>query len=111
MADEPNPIVVPLALAHIVMLATQHHKAMKALDEARSLLNDANALCKDCDGNMSIQIEREDAATDALVSVLDLRCPCSKPFGVPRRLTVLDLMARSCPKCGAKIIIEGASHE
>jgi hypothetical protein len=113
MADEPTPIIVPAVLTKAYMAARTHGRRAEALS---SIMNDDDVwgdVCKDCCQVLESHKDRAESVQYALVRAMDIRCPC-RPNLIskqPRELTCDEVLDGKCAKCGAKIVVEGASHE
>lgn len=114
MADEPTTtIIVPAALARAYQAARAQGRraaAIHAIMDERDVWGD---LCEDCCTVMDTQKDRAEAVQYALVQAMDLRCPCRDNMisKQPRELSCEEVLDGACKRCGAKIVIEGASHE
>ena len=112
MADEPT-IIVPAALSRAFYAARVQGRraaAIRAIMDDRDVCGD---LCEDCCTVMETHRDRAEAVQYALVQAMDLRCPCRDNMisKQPRELSCEEVLDGSCKRCGAKIVIEGASHE
>lgn len=109
MADETLPVVLA-SDAKILDALKRHHAAMKAfelvLEEVQEELSQSDVSI------LEAGVERHDACAKAMADLLNVRCGCLNRNANDRKvLGVGDLVVGRCIRCGAKIIIEGASHE
>ncbi len=110
MADG-NIIIVPAGFGHALFVLEKHVKAAEELTAAITAINEYRV---DLDDDAMAAIEQErfrhSVAADAIADALQITCP--KHLGVGARiLGPIEIVAGACMRCGAKIVVEGASHE
>lgn len=111
MADETT-IIVPSALERAYQAARAQGRraaAIRAIMDERDVCGD---LCEDCCTVMETHKDRAEAVQYALVQAMDLRCPCRDDLVAhkPRPLSCDEVLEGACKRCGAKIVIEGATQ-
>lgn len=108
MADEPNAIIVPAALARAYQAARSQGCRAAAI---RAIINDRDVcgdLCEDCCTVMETHRDLAEAVQYALVQAMDLRCPCKQDLVAhfARQLSCDEILEGACKRCGAKIVVE-----
>lgn len=112
MADEPTTLIIPADCARVVQEIKRLWERMQNIASAQSsLLNFDVEICEECQQIIADQIHDDGVAVDALARALNVRCAnAHRTCYGPHRLTAEDIVCGTC-MCGAKIVIEGASHE